>query len=289
MRRNALAIFAALGVLLLLSGCLGLGTQGSEPVASPGGISTGGAPRAAESAQAYGGVNIPQQYLDSSGRMVIKSGSAQVQVPAGTLDDRYASLKALVNSSSGYVYAVQYGETASSKYYDVTVKLPPAAFENMPQALKSIGELKSVDTNTQDVTEQYVDINVRIQNLQAEKVRLLEFYNRTANVSELLEVEREVTRVQTEIEQLTAQKLQMERRAELSTMQIRIYEEAPMVDRTVMVPLSALASIFLQALSLAITIIVALSGFGIPFIVGILVLVAIFLGIKKITSGKKAK
>ena len=272
------------GLLLFSFGCLGFGEE-KAPVASPGIIGSGGA-YAGETAPMPGGVNIPQQYLDTSGRMVVKSGTAEVQVPQGTLEDRYARLKSIVNASGGYLYGTQYGETETQKYYEVTVKLPPAAFENLPQALRGIGDVKSLDTSTSDVTEQYIDLAVRIQNLQAEKARLMEFYNRTANVSELLDVEREVTRVQTEIERLTAQKLQMERQAELSTMRVRIYEESPLVDRTVMVPLSALSSIFLQALSLSITIVVAISGFVIPLVAGLLILAGIILGIKRLRRRK---
>jgi len=285
MDRNALCAFAVLGLLVLSFGCTSLFGGSEVAPSNDGTMGVGGYPSTAPAADR--GNAIPEQYLDSSGRMVIKTGSAEVLVPSGTLEDRFAQLKTIVNQSGGYVYGTQYGENANQKYYYVTVKIPPSAFESMPQALAGIGDLKSVDTSTQDVSNQYVDLAVRIQNLQAEKARLLEFYNRTSNVSELLEVEREVTRVQTEIEQLTAQKIQLERQAELATMTIRVYEETPLVDRTVMVPLSSLVSVFLQAFSLAITIIVAVAGFGIPGIVALVLLFGAFILLRKIVRRKK--
>lgn len=280
--KGKLVISVAVVVMLFLSGCLGIFGGGERAAPYEGGVGVEGGYAAP---QAGAPSIIPEKYLDASGRMVIKEGSAEVKVAAGTLEEKLARLKEIVNASGGYVYGSQYGETESEKYYYITVKLPPAQFENLPQALKTLGELKSMNTQSSDVTTEYIDLAVRIQNLQAEKARLLEFYNRSANVSELLQVEREVTRVQTEIEQLTAQKVQLERRAELGTFRVRLYEEAPLVDRSVLVPLNQLVSIFLMALSLSITIIVGLSGFLVPLVVIVLVLY----GIWKLVKRGKAK
>jgi len=269
---------------MLCFGCTGLfGGEQAKPGIDGGTIGTGGYP---SGAPGEGGV-VPDRYQDASGRMVIKTGSAEVLVPTGALEDRYAQLKGIVNASGGYVYGTQYGENENQKYYYVTVKVPPTAFESLQQSLSAVGDLKSLNTDTSDVTEQYIDLAVRIRNLEIEKARLMEFYNRTTNVSELLQVEREVTRVQTEIEQLTSQKQYLERRAELATMTIKIYEETPLVDRTVMVPLSSLVSVFLMAFSFAITLIAALAGFGIPLLVALFVLFAALLGAKRLLGRKR--
>lgn len=280
-----LMLAALLVAALAIFGCLGVG-ESSAPLAYPGGSSS------SESSGLSGAAGpgfVPPQYLDQSGRMVIKTGDANVEVPQGTLDAKYSELKTLVNANGGMLYGTQYGEGENSKYYFVTVRLPPAKFEQFSLQLASIGDVKSLNTATDDVTDQYVDLTVRIRNLEVEKVRLLEFYNRTSNVSELLEVEREVTRVQTEIEQLTAQKLNLERRAELGTMSVRLYEQAPMVDRTVVVPFNGLVSIFLQAISLSIAIVVAISGFLIPLFIGIGILVLLILGLKRLLARGRKK
>ena len=291
--KRYLSVAAVLVGALLLFGCLGgslLSETAGGGLSPSDGMSPGIAPYAAPSGMAdYDGI-VPRQYLDQSGRMVVKTGSAEVEVQQGTLEEKYARLKEIVNQSGGFVYGTQYGETQSSKYYRVTVKLPPSAFENFPQALATLGALKSMNTGSEDVTQQYVDVAVRIKNLEAQRERLLEYYDRAENVSELLEVTREVTRVQTEIESLTAQKLQLERSAEMATISVRIYEEAPMVDKTVMVPLNALIGIFIGAISLSITIVVAISGFLIPILIGVGILALLVIGVKRLFSrGKKPK
>lgn len=284
MDRRLGVMFAVAVAALMLFGCLGFGGKTAIAPMPDGRM---GMEDYAPAAQSGSSGTIPSQYLDSSGRMLIKSGSAEVKVSAGTLDARFARLKEIVNASGGYVYGSQYGETESEKYYYITVKIPPSQFESLPAALKELGELKSMSTDTSDVTTEYIDLAVRIDNLKAEKARLLEFYNRSSNVSELLQVEREVTRVQTEIEQLTAQKVQLERRAELGTFTVRLVEEAPMVDRSVLVPLNQLVSIFLMALSLSVTILVGISGFIVPLLVIVLVLYGVWKLVRRGKGGKK--
>lgn len=278
MERNYLLALACAGVLLFSLGCLGLGGESGQGLDLGGGVigESAPAPNPATSAGSLDGME------DSSGRMVVKTGNAEVLVPAGALEERFSQLKALVNRSGGFVYGVTYGSTENRKYYYVTVKVPSAGFEAISGSLSSIGEVKSLSTDTSDVTQEYSDLSARIENLAAEKARLLEFYNRTGNVSELLQVEREVTRVQTELDQLTARRLQLENRVELATLNVRVYEETPLVDRTVMVPLNELVKIFLGALSFSLAVIIALAGFGLPFVLGLCALAVLLVAAKKL-------
>ena len=79
-RKFVFALLVA-GVLLLSAGCLGIG---SESPRTDGGTAIFGGEELGPSAP--GTASVPEGLTDSTGRMVVKTGSAEVQVPAGELE-----------------------------------------------------------------------------------------------------------------------------------------------------------------------------------------------------------
>ncbi len=87
----------------------------------------------------------------------------------------------------------------------VVIRVLPERFEELFNALKQIGRVQSENAKAADVTAEYVDTSARIKSLQITETRLRELIKNKSFVDgmkALLEVEREMNRVRTEIEQL---------------------------------------------------------------------------------------
>jgi hypothetical protein len=82
-------------------------------------------------------------------------------------------------------------------------------------------------TSTQDVTEQVVDLQARLENLRAERERLRELYQRANDTEDVLAVERRLSEVQTEIERTEARLQSLERRVAYSTITVEMREPRP--------------------------------------------------------------
>jgi hypothetical protein len=95
----------------------------------------------------------------------------------------------------------------------------------MLESLKAFGEVKSVNLNIEDVTKQYTDLNLRIKNSQLELDRLYALYNASESVADTLAVEKEITRVTSELESMQAEKQSLETQVTKSLMNLEIYEE----------------------------------------------------------------
>ena len=269
-------IFAVFALLLLFAGCIG-----SEDVfpKSSGSGTTSYYPGAA--APSY----TEASYDSSTGesRMVIQTGSLALKVQEGTLEEKVASVKGFVSEVRGTYSGISYYETDADKSYYITVKVPPSKFDEFVNKLKGIGEIKSMDTSLEDVTEQYTDINTRITNLETELARLNALYDRADNISDILSIEREVTRVQTELDIYKQQKLDLERRSAMSTISVRVYEEKPAIQANLFVPLEELLMVFFGALSFGIMLLAGGLGFFLP----ILIVVWVIWRIWKAIKGKK--
>jgi len=284
----ALFVFA----FLLFSGCAGiLGNNGGTTGNGGSGIATApsysGGVAGLEKAQSApsvapmpptssdSSVTPPTQLVDTSGKMVVKTGDMQIVVPEHTLDSKLNELRGIVSASNGQIDSISYSEGDSWKEYTLNVRVPPTAFESLSDKLKTVGTLKSMNTNTEDVTLQWIDREARINNLQTERDRLLELYNRSAEVKDILLVEQELTRVQSDLDSEKAQQTALERQVSLSSLSITLREESPVVQGSLLASLSDIVSAFIGALSFGIIMLAGLLGFGIPIAIALLIVCVI--------------
>jgi hypothetical protein len=279
-------ILLALASLLLFSGCIG-GDSGTGNEYyyedSDGGYATSSSPMMAGEAMMDYELAAPGASASQS-KMVIREGSISLEVPEGTLEEKKLELSSLVSQYQGEITYVGYEEYSYGKTYSMTLKISPGSFDAFTNSLSSLGEVKSMDTTLEDVTEEYVDIQTRIANLEEELARLNELYDEAENVEEILLIEREVTRVQTELEIYQYRAQDLETRSAKSTVTVYITEPKPAVETDFAMPLGEILNLFLGALSFGIIVIVGIAGFVLP------VAIAAFLILKayRAIRGRKA-
>ncbi len=276
-------ILLALVFAFLFFGCTALEGSGVSSPVSTGGYDKGVSSEMAPSAPTMD-YSSAQGASSGTQNMVIKEGSIKVKVAQGTLEDKKAQLTDLIKKSGATVAYVGYNEYDTETQYWVTIKIAPDKFDSFTNSLKDLGEIKSIDTSLEDVTEQYTDIDTHISNLQKELDRLNTLYDQAQNVDEILSIEREVTRVQTDLEGYQQQKLDLQRRTAKSTITVTLTEEKPAVEKDLFVPLEQLGAIFFGAMGAAIMIIAGALGFIIP---GLIVLAVLYLLYKAFFAKKK--
>ncbi len=128
--------------------------------------------------------------------------------------------------SSSSVYDSYYGSDTGKEGY-VTVRVPESEYSSFLASVEDLGEVSFKSVNAQDVTEEYIDLNARLDNLQRQETRLQEILNMTVTVEEVLSVEKELGRVRGDIKSLTGRLNYLEDRIEFSTINIRVTEPRP--------------------------------------------------------------
>lgn len=111
----------------------------------------------------------------------------------------------------------------------VTLRVPAEKLDALSADLGKLGTVISQSSSASDVTQPYLDVAARLRNLKAEESRLVSFLGRTTKVSELLEVERELSRVRGEIEAMQSQVDYFERQVERATLTVSLSEPGPIV------------------------------------------------------------
>lgn len=274
-----LAILAFVS-LFMFFGCIGMDEAIGGRAAYEGDYATKAsyAPAVAEPAY-YNSAGGYDNYATE--QMVIKEGSLSVKVETGTLEEKKDALSTLINDYKADLTYIRFNEYTTEKRYALTVKIAPSKFDSFMEEVSLLGEVKSIDSSVEDVTEQYVDIQTRITNLEKELARLNALYDEADNVEEILMIEREVTRVQTSLEIYQRQALDLERRSAQSTITVYLIEEKPEFETNFVMPLEEMLALFLGAMVAAIMLIAGAAGFLLPLAILFLVARAIYSAVRK--------
>lgn len=242
MRRRQLAI-VAVALLAVLSGCasFGGGADGGDASAdlsadgapSVGDASGDGGSSGAQSAEQRGGdggsAAASATTLAVGDRAIVRTGSVALTVESfdATRDAIAAEARRFGGHVGGSGQTLHRANNASWTTGQVVVRVPSDRFSDLVSFVQEQGTVERVETETEDVTDQLVELDARLTNLEAKRNRLRSFYDRADSTNELLSIEERLSAVQGEIEQLKAKKQSLEDRVALSTLRVSIEEERP--------------------------------------------------------------
>ena len=180
-------------------------------------------------------------------RMIVRSKTVRLEVES--TEDAVAEIRTIARDSGGIITGLQVATDTESPIYRydengyatgdgaglrgwVTVRVPADSFEAFVDDIVGLGTVKYQAEDTEDVTQQHVDLSARLGNLRAEELRLREFFDAATKVEEMLAIEAELSRVRGEIESLDAQVKYLERQAAMATVTIELVEPRPVVRPT---------------------------------------------------------
>lgn len=125
-------------------------------------------------------------------RMLVQQGAIKVEV--ARVDEARASFLAMVRDFGGHL-SLQQGNAC-------TVRLPAAQFEAAFAALRRLGRVLDEQRQASDVTEEYLDLGIRLDNARRSRERLLALLERADKVEDVLKIEEQLRRLTEEIERL---------------------------------------------------------------------------------------
>jgi hypothetical protein len=105
---------------------------------------------------------------------------------------------ALTASLGGYIAA----ESREKGSVSVSMRVPEPKLDVALDSLSQLGTVTSRHVSSQDVTEEAIDVEARIQSLTAERDQLRQLLNKAVAINDVFTVERELARVQGDIDSL---------------------------------------------------------------------------------------
>lgn len=183
---------------------------------------------------------IPAEETEAPGgsiseRLVIKTGNLSLLVK--NTQEAVGHAKEIANKLGGFVLSARTYFTDEKEQHlkgEITIKVPQERFDEAINKLKNLAlKVKSEYIQGRDVTEEYTDLESRLRNLEATETQLLEIMKRSGKIPEVLEVQRELTRVRGQIETTKGRIKYLSQSAKMSAITCHIAteeEELPMVE-----------------------------------------------------------
>lgn len=232
----ALAAFSLAGALAL-TGC-GAGSAGDKSAARPAAAdkapAAGPQEDGAARAEPGAGAAAPSAAADAKGQPQPAPVRAHVIRTATLAIETAEPQKALATArteaerAGGYV-----GNESTGRGKDglitstVTLRVPGERFDAVIGSLEGGGKLLNRKIETQDVAERVADVDSRVKSQQASVVRVREMMDRASALSDVVMLEGELSRRQSDLESLLAQQSALKDQTSLGTITLSVSEPAP--------------------------------------------------------------
>ncbi len=189
----------------------------------------------APAATAAPGADIPASSAGYGPQMVVKNGDMRLLVK--DTDRALDGITQIVGDVRGYVVSSRtwfqdyYG--TNYKYATITMSVPVDQFENAQLRLHSLAIRVLDDTASgQEVSEQYVDLQSQMTNLQATRDRIKGFLDQARTVDEALTINAQLSDVESQIEKIKGQMNYLSSRSAFSTISINLEPDLPKIELT---------------------------------------------------------
>lgn len=155
---------------------------------------------------------------------VIKTADLEIEVDSAA--ETAEQLATLATEQAGFVQSSSVSEDSyGNKRGYITIRVPAASFENSLEDIKAMADkVVSENTNGQDVTEEYTDLEARLGAAEAQEAQYLTILTTAKTVGEVLAVQEHLSEVRSEIESLKGQINYLENRTSMSTISVSLLE-----------------------------------------------------------------
>jgi hypothetical protein len=152
--------------------------------------------------------------------------SAKVEIVVENFDGVPDQVVAIVKRFDAYVADSNLlGATGASRHGTWKIRVPVGRFEEFVDAAKSLGELNSASTESQDISEEYFDVDSRIRNKTREEERLLALLaDYPGKLDDVMAIERALSHVREELERMQGRLRVLTDLTAMTTVQLTIAE-----------------------------------------------------------------
>lgn len=223
-----IVIVVALALTFYQVGLPGLSSQNTSS-----GFGIGGGPadrslKLAETDSAIAPMSAPSAVAEVEStipRKITKNGSLSLLVE--TAETTVQNIQAIAGSVAGYVSEANlYEVTPGIKAGSITIRIPADKFEESMTRIKELAiKVENENINANDVTDQFIDLEARLKNLEAEEVQYLDILKKAKEVEDIIKVTTRLNEVRRQIDSWQGQLKYLNSQIDFSTITVNLTAE----------------------------------------------------------------
>ncbi len=148
---------------------------------------------------------------------------AQLSLVVDSVDESLKSASQIIRTHQGDILDLQDNQIeAAQRTAYLRIRVPQANLDPLLDALGGLGTVQQQGLSAEDVSTQIVDAQARLRNLRKSEESLLKIMERSGEISHVLEVSRELSRVREQIEQIDARVQNLQTQVRYSTVDLTL-------------------------------------------------------------------
>jgi hypothetical protein len=165
-------------------------------------------------------------------KKIIKNGNISIKVE--DLNAARKNVDSLVKIFNAYYANENYSNNETSESYYLTIKIPAENFENFINTFeKKFSEIIYKNIIAQDVTEEYIDLESRLQTKQSYIKKYMQLLKKAGSVKDILEIEEKTRIIQEEIESVEGRMKYLDDQVNYSKLELTILRDKEFIIKPV--------------------------------------------------------
>lgn len=150
--------------------------------------------------------------------------SALLKIETENFDDDLSAIKSVVAKFGGLFERNAMAGDTGSRRAELTLRVPAGFLEAFVEQLRPIGRVLESEISAEDITSQYTDVALRLDTCRAQLRRVQELTAQAKDLNEVLELEKEASKLQYSIDKLTGRLNGWDGKTEMSIVSIVLSE-----------------------------------------------------------------
>ena len=168
-------------------------------------------------------LNKSEETTNTIQQKIVKTGNLRFETK--DLNDTYNQILKSVKANGGSIQNDSEGKNYETVFRNLVVRIPSQNFDVFIQNIsKGVSYFDNKEISAEDVTAEYIDIDTRLKSKKALENRYLDLLKKANKVSEMLEIEAQLSAIREEIEAKQGQLNYLKSRISLSTITIEFYK-----------------------------------------------------------------
>lgn len=196
----------------------------TEQADQAGGGGLTGAPDGREAAPQPGGETTAGQELPSLEPTIIRTASLELQVASEGFSTAVDRATAVATANGGFIVESSV-EGRDARSGSMVLRVPAERFDSALAELRRLGEVRAERISSQDVGEEFVDLEARRRHLTTQERVMLDLMAEAQTVAATIQVQHELEDIQLEIERIEGRLRFLQDQTALGTITLHLVEE----------------------------------------------------------------